>query len=234
MTLELQLDYDFTTMTYSNSKQITRIILVRHGQSVANAGGTPPDHITNPLTELGHAQAKAFSEGVDCSPTLFLVSPFLRARQTAEPLRRRFPEIPVEEWPIHEFTFLEPSRHSGTNEEQQMPHITEYWERGDPAYLTGPGAESFTLFLDRAREASGRLAQMAPGGCIVVFTHGLLMQAFRLLSLFPKATDAQLMANFRRFHFLHFITNTESLELEVVDGELWLVGQDRLAAFTLQ
>jgi 2,3-bisphosphoglycerate-dependent phosphoglycerate mutase len=218
----------------TSASQTTRILLVRHGQSVANAGGIPPDHITNPLTELGHAQAKAFADGVSCEPTLFLISPFLRAQQTAEPLLQRFPTIPVEEWPIQEFTFLEPNRHKGTNEEQQMPHILEYWERGDPAYLSGPGAESFTLFLDRARHAIQRLARMAPGGCIVVFTHGLLMQAFRLLVLFPNATDAELMANFRRFHFVNFIENTDSLELEAVGGKIRLVGQSHLTDFALQ
>jgi probable phosphoglycerate mutase len=219
-------------MTDSTTQQ-TRIILVRHGQSVANAGGIPPDHITNPLTELGHAQAKAFADKSDCTPTLFLVSPFLRARQTSEPLLQRFPAVPVEEWPIHEFTYLEPDRHNGTNEEQQMPHILEYWERGDSSYVDGPGAESFTMFLDRARAAIGRLALMAPGGCIVVFTHGLLMQAFRLVTLFPDATDAELMANFRRFHFNNFIQNTETIELEVVDGQIRLVGQPQLASFKL-
>jgi probable phosphoglycerate mutase len=220
-------------MTDSTTQQTTRIILVRHGQSVANAGGIPPDHITNPLTELGHAQAKAFADKFDCSPTLFLVSPFLRARQTSEPLLQRFPAVPVEEWPIQEFTYLEPVRHNGTNEEQQMPHILEYWERGDPSYVDGPGAESFTMFLDRARAAIGRLVRMAPGGCVVVFTHGLLMQAFRLVTLFPDATDAELMSNFRRFHFDNFIENTETVELELVDGQVRLVGQPQLASFKL-
>jgi probable phosphoglycerate mutase len=220
-------------MTDSTTQQTTRIILVRHGQSVANAGGIPPDHITNPLTELGHAQAKAFAESFNCSPTLFLVSPFLRARQTAEPLLERFPDVPVEEWPIHEFTYLEPSRHNGTNEEQQMPHILEYWERGDPSYVAGPGAESFTMFLDRAREAIRRFVRLPAGGCVVVFTHGLLMQAFRLVTLFPHATDAELMANFRRFHFDNFLENTETIELEAVDGQIRLVGQPQLASFKL-
>jgi 2,3-bisphosphoglycerate-dependent phosphoglycerate mutase len=220
-------------MTDSTTHQTTRIILVRHGQSVANAGGIPPDHITNPLTELGHAQAKAFAEKFDYAPTLFLVSPFLRARQTSEPLLQRFPAVPVEEWPIQEFTYLEPVRHNGTNEEQQMPHILEYWERGDPAYVDGPGAESFTMFVDRARTAIGRLALMAPGGCVVVFTHGLLMQAFRLVTLFPDATDAELMSNFRRFHFNNFLENTETVKLEVVDGQIRLVGQPQLASFKL-
>ncbi len=221
------------TMTDSGTTTPTRILLVRHGQSVANAGGAPPDHTTNPLTELGHAQAKAFAEGFSCTPTLFLHSPFTRARQTAEPLLQRFPDVPVEEWPIHEFTYLEPARHNGTNEEQQMPDIAKYWERPDPAYVAGPGAESFTQFLDRAREAIQRLIRMAPGGCVVVFTHGFVMQAFRLLLLFPHATDAELMTNFRRFHFGHFIENTDSLEFEIRGGKIRLVGQPHLTAFTL-
>jgi probable phosphoglycerate mutase len=221
-------------MTDTTSKPTTKVLLVRHGQSVANAGGIPPDHINNPLTELGHAQAKAFAEGFDCEPTLFLVSPFLRARQTSEPLLKKFPNVPVEEWPIHEFTFLEPARHNGTSEQQQSPHILDYWKRNDPEYLAGPGAESFTLFLGRAREAIRRLGDLAPGGCIVAFTHGLLMQAFRLLLLFPNATEAELMPNFRRFHFDHFIENTDSLEFEITGGKIELVGQPHLAAFTLQ
>ena len=212
----------------------TRILLVRHGQSVANAGGIPPDHITNPLTELGHRQAKEFAARSSWTPTLFLVSPFLRARQTAEPMLQLFPGVPVGEWPIHEFTFLEPSRHKGTNEEQQMPHILKYWERGDASYLDGPGAESFTLFLDRARDAIRRLGQTAPGSCIVIFTHGLMMQAFRLLLLFPGASDTELMLNFRRFHAAHFVDNTETVELSIVQGELKMAGQPHPNAFTLQ
>jgi 2,3-bisphosphoglycerate-dependent phosphoglycerate mutase len=220
-------------MTNSGSAKTTRIILVRHGQSVANAGGAAPDHITNPLTELGRAQAKAFADSFDCTPTLFLHSPFLRTRQTAEPLLQRFPDVPVEEWPIHEFTYLEPSRHNGTKEAQQMPHILKYWERPDPSYLDGPGAETFTQFLDRARSSIQRFAQLPPGGCVVVFTHGFMMQAIRLLLLFSDATDPELMTNFRRFHESNFIKNTEALELEIRGGRIELVGQVHLKAFTL-
>jgi 2,3-bisphosphoglycerate-dependent phosphoglycerate mutase len=74
---------------------------------------------------------------------------------------------------------------------------------------------------------------MAPGGCVVVFTHGFWMQAFRLLLLFPNATDAQLMQDFRRFHFNHFIENTDSLEFVVRGGKIELVGQPHLNSFTL-
>jgi probable phosphoglycerate mutase len=221
-------------MTESASTATTRIILVRHGQSVTNAGGRAADQVSNPLTELGRAQARAFAERIDCKPTLFVVSPFMRAQQTSEPLRERFPDVPVEEWPIHEFSFLNPALHRGTSEADRESHVVAYWQREDPAYCDGPDAESFIFFLDRAREAIRRLISSNPGGCIVVFTHGFFMQAIRLVLLFPNATDAELMANFRRFHFLNLIQNIDSLEFEVRDGKIQLIGSAHQTDFTLE
>lgn len=216
------------------SSAATRIILVRHGQSVTNAGGRSADQVSNSLTELGRAQSREFAERLDCKPTLFVTSSFLRAQQTSEPLRQRFPDVPVEEWPIHEFSFLNPSLHRGTSEADREPHVVAYWQREDPAYADGPEAESFTLFLDRAREAIRRLVSSSPGGCIVVFTHGFFMQAVRLVLLFPDATDAELMANFRRFHLRNLIQNVDSLEFEVRDGRIQLIKPLHQTDFTLQ
>src|ERR1700679_3079279 len=109
-------------MTDSASPAVTRILLVRHGQSLANSGERTSDPDTNPLTELGRSQARSFVDRLDCKPTLFIVSPFLRAQQTAAPLRQKFPDVPVEEWPIQEFTFLEPSQHRDTNEIEREPY----------------------------------------------------------------------------------------------------------------
>jgi probable phosphoglycerate mutase len=221
-------------MTVSASPPSTKVILVRHGQSLANAGGKTADHVTNPLTELGRLQSETFAERLDCKPTLFVTSPFLRAQQTAEPLRQRYPNVPVEEWPIYEFTFLNPSRHKGTSEEDRQPYVDAYWRRDDPAFTDGPGAESFTLFLARARKAIRQLETRKPGGCIVIFTHGYFMQAFRLVLLFPNATDAELMSNFLRFHLVNLIENTDSLEFEIRNGKIQLIRQPRLTGLTLQ
>jgi 2,3-bisphosphoglycerate-dependent phosphoglycerate mutase len=230
-------------MTEPAAPAVTKIIFVRHGQSLANSGGRTTDHDTNPLTELGRAQAKSFAERLPCTPTLIITSPFLRAQQTAEPLRQRFPDVPVEEWPIQEFTFLEPSHHRNTSEADRDPHVSSYWQREDAAYIDGPGAESFSAFLDRAREALRRLVELvdrglvnrnSAGGCIVLFSHGYFMQALRMVSLFPNATDAELMANFLRFHLVNFIQNTNSLEFEVRDGKIHLIGQPLSASFTFQ
>jgi 2,3-bisphosphoglycerate-dependent phosphoglycerate mutase len=138
-------------VTEPASQTVTKVLLVRHGQSVANAGGRTADHDTNPLTELGRAQARDFAGRLPCTPTLFVVSPFLRAQQTAEPLRQQFPDVPVEQWPVQEFTFLDPARHKDTCEEDRQPNVMAYWQRQHPAFIDGFGAESFTQFFDRAR-----------------------------------------------------------------------------------
>jgi broad specificity phosphatase PhoE len=90
------------------------------------------------------------------------------------------------------------------------------------------------MFFDRAREAVSRLTDRAINGCVVLFTHGYFMQAFRLVLLFPNATDAELMANFRRFHFVNLIQNVDSLEFELRNGKIQVIGQPYLKSFALQ
>jgi broad specificity phosphatase PhoE len=216
------------------SQTTTRLILVRHGQSLANSGGMTTDHIVNPLTPLGHQQAQSFADQFDCAPSLIVVSPFQRAQQTAEPLIRRFPNVPVEEWPIEEFTFLNPAHHRNSTEADRYPYSTAFWQRGDPNYIDGPGAESFSQFLDRARQAIRRLIARNPGGCVVLFTHGFFMQAFRLVLLFPNANDRLLMQNFLRFHLVNLIHNIDSLEFVIRDSRIDPVEQPALGDFTLQ
>lgn len=216
-----------------SSSHITRILLVRHGQSIANAGGITSTDDTNPLTELGQQQARTFAENFPHTPARFLVSPFLRARQTAAPLLARFPAVTVEGWPIQEFRYLNSELIPMTDLDRWPAAITHYWERSDPAYVDGPHTESFSGFLARIRDTILRLSE-APAGCHVLFTHGFWMQAFRLLLLFPHATDLELMSNFRRFHSVNFIRNLESLDFEVAGGRIRPLNQEHPSTFTLE
>src|SRR5688500_2419802 len=67
----------------------TELLLVRHGQSEANAGcSTDPDC---PLTDLGRSQARRLGErlaGCGLSDFLALTSPYRRARDTADAIAR--------------------------------------------------------------------------------------------------------------------------------------------------
>ena len=74
--------------------------LLRHGQSYFNLHFTPTrvdPGIEDPeLTELGHAQAEAAAlRMADVRLTQIIISPYMRALQTAQPILR-FHRVPVE------------------------------------------------------------------------------------------------------------------------------------------
>ena len=58
------------------------------------------------LTELGWRQAREVAASWTQVPSLLVTSAYLRTRQTAQPTLARFPHVPVEAWPIEEFTYL--------------------------------------------------------------------------------------------------------------------------------
>lgn len=67
---------------------MTRLTFVRHGQSVANAGGVTMEHALIPLSPLGVAQAACVAELLPAEPSRMLVSPYARASKGAAPSTR--------------------------------------------------------------------------------------------------------------------------------------------------
>ena len=95
-----------------------RAVFVRHGESTGNAGIPSLE-----LTEKGREQAQLLTASWTETPTLILVSLYLRTQQTAQPTRDRFPTVPVQPCPIEEFTYLEPSHWNGTTRADRLPYI---------------------------------------------------------------------------------------------------------------
>src|SRR3546814_8316697 len=137
-----------------------RAIFIRHGQSTGNAGVPCDDLGAIELTELGQEQAREVAASWTQAPALIVTSPYTRTRQTAAPTIARFPGVPVEVWPIEEFTYLQPARWNGTRSAERMPHLERYWSAADPDYCDGEGAESFSTLLRRCEAALTRLAAM--------------------------------------------------------------------------
>src|SRR3546814_3784674 len=101
---------------------------------------------------------------------------------TAAPTIARFPGVPVEVWPIEEFTYLQPARCNGTRSAERMPHLERYWSAADPDYCDGEGAESFRALLGRCEAALARLAAMPPASLVYVFGPGQDRKRTRLNS----------------------------------------------------
>ncbi len=186
--------------------------LVRHGQSTSNAGLPAIGHGDVPLTALGEKQALEVANRVKRQPDLLIVSPFLRAQATAEPIRSRWPSVPCETWPIQELTYLSPARCHGTTGASRRPWIEEYWRRCDPDYRDGPDAESFRQFMKRLGDFHDRLLTVDDGFVIAV-GHGQFFRAYLLARLVNFASSAQWMMDYRSAETAQPIANGEVIEL---------------------
>lgn len=190
--------------------------LVRHGESTANAGLPSVGHGETPLTALGREQARALASRVDRRPDLLVVSSFLRAQDTAAPIRERWPEVPCEVWPIQELTYLSPARCLGTTAEIRRPWIEAYWHRCDPDYLDGPDAESFASFMARLAAFDARLSALA-GDFAIAIGHGQFFRAY----LWGRrdrgfTVSRSWMKDYRASETSRPMRNTEVIELRAI------------------
>lgn len=191
-------------------------LLVRHGQSTANAGQPTMSHSEVPLTRLGLRQVAEMARRLERKPDLMVVSPFLRARGTAEAVRRRWPAIPLAIWPIHELTYLSPELCAGSDQTGRSPMVRRYWEQCDPAHVHGPGAESFFAFVARVQAFHAQLMALE-AEVVLAVGHGQFFRAY-LLALSEGLSDCcEGMRAFRRAEAADPIRNAQLIALEARD-----------------
>lgn len=200
--------------------------LIRHGESAANAGESTRDHTSIPLTAKGLEQARNVAQSITSAPGLILTSPFLRAQVTALATTALYPDAAFETWPVHEFTYLAPSRCVDTTVAQRRGWVEAYWQRSDPAFSDGEGAESFIDLVTRARAFLERLAEQSASD-IVVFSHGQVMNTVRwLLEEKPQEIDSRAMLDWREYEIANHIPNCQGFSLSRhTDGKNWALGR---------
>lgn len=158
------------------------IYLVRHGESTANIGMPTENHKEIPLTDKGKLQAaEAAKMLLPYDIDFVVVSPFLRAIQTAEEYRRLRPEVKCFVDPrVCEYTYLRPAACKGMTNAERRPLRQAYWQRNDPFYVDGEGAESFVEMLMRAKSFLEDCAGMKEKN-IAVFSHSQLINILLML-----------------------------------------------------
>jgi broad specificity phosphatase PhoE len=204
------------------SSKTLQAIFIRHGQSTANIGEVTGDFSQIPLTPFGERQAEALAATWTFTPSLIVMSPFLRTQQTAQPTIARFPEVPVETWPIEEFAYWDRQHWGDSRPEDQMKSVDSYWSEADPDRRMGH-AESFAMMLARIGAALDRLATLEVSAPVLLFTHGHFMQALRYTLLFPASSAGAAMKGFREFDERYKVQNTERMEVELAAGVWRLV-----------
>ena len=181
---------------------MTRILLVRHGQSTWNADGRWQGRADPPLSELGRRQAEVAAETIaGHGITMVWSSPLRRAHQTANIVAGRLALDVVNDPRLQE-------RDAGEWEGKTRAEIEEGW----PGFLEGGrrpnGFETDDILHDRALAAIHEIAALAHEPVVIISHGGLIRVVERALGSEP-----------------HSVPNLGGLDIRRVDGGLELTGR---------
>jgi probable phosphoglycerate mutase len=156
---------------------ITRLILLRHGQTQWSVEGRHHGHLDSPLSSAGLAEAATLAARLTHERFSALYTSDLgRAQHTAEIIARQTEHAIRIEVRLRE-------RHFGIfqgllKEEilQRCPLEYRHWEDGDPDYVI-PGGESARQHFSRSVSCLEELAERHCGERIVIVTHAGVLEA---------------------------------------------------------
>jgi 2,3-bisphosphoglycerate-dependent phosphoglycerate mutase len=150
---------------------LTKLYLIRHGQSVGNSEGRFGGHTPTPLSLLGQSQAQITAEALKKERfTAIYSSDLRRAVQTAEPLAN-LSSLDVETTPafrersvgvLEGLTFDEAER--------EFPSDYEALITRDIHHVITNG-ESYAQLLERTTKALDEILEKHIGGKIAIFAH---------------------------------------------------------------
>ena len=177
------------------------LLLVRHGQSTANAKGIWQGQMEFPLSERGRAQASLAGLGLSGERFDGLYSsPLSRAFETAEIIRARTgfsgEVVPVEGLSERHGGILQ--GHTWTEQEQRDPELAKkFLALPEEERWALVGAETDEEVIVRFQDALSSIRVLHPDGArIVVVSHGGVMRAFLRKQFGPQVLPgAQRAAN---------------------------------------
>jgi alpha-ribazole phosphatase len=174
------------------------ILLVRHGQSQANAGGVTLENSLVPLTKLGELQAQALAPLLPSTAAGIWSSPFRRALDTATPYCERIAQPAARHDDLREFEVIDTLQMRGSAFTERNAAVVRFWETAEPDHRMGPTAETFREFHERiARVRTHWLPNLADG--TVIFGHGMWMALLFWQMWGFERNDHAAMIRFRRF-----------------------------------
>jgi broad specificity phosphatase PhoE len=163
--------------------ELQELLLVRHGQSTANAKGIWQGQMEFPISERGRVQAGLAGRGLSGEPFEGVYSsPLSRAFETAEIIRDRArfagEVVPVDGLSERHGGILE--GHTWAEQEQRNPELAKkFLAIPEEERWALVGAETDEEVIARFEEALSSIRALHPGGSrIVVVSHGGVMRAF--------------------------------------------------------
>lgn len=160
------------------SDHITRLLVIRHGETAWNLEARIQGHTDIPLNEHGRWQAERLAlalsdDGLDALYT----SDLQRARDTAQAVARAT-GLPLRlDQGLRERNF---GRLEGMTQNEvalQWPEEGRRWRERDPSYGPEEG-ETLQSFYQRCIDTAERLARLHPGQTVALVAHGGVLDCF--------------------------------------------------------
>lgn len=153
-----------------------KLCLVRHGETAWNAEGRVQGQLDIPLSDTGHAQARALAQALAHEHfDVLYSSDLVRVQQTAAPLASLLRKSPVLDPRLRE-------RHYGifqgmtyTEAKERLPADYLRFKEKDPDYDFQTG-ESLGAFSARVMGFIQDLLRKENGKSVLVFTHGGVLE----------------------------------------------------------
>jgi probable phosphoglycerate mutase len=156
---------------------MTELILIRHGETSWNRERRMQGQLDTPLSELGVAQARATGTRLANHAFSALYSSDLkRAYDTASAIARATGKPIIAERALRERAFGIFEGLTAAEIETKYPRENARFAARDPEFVV-PGGESARGFYERAVACMEHIAARHPGECVVVVTHGLVLDS---------------------------------------------------------
>ncbi len=157
---------------------VTRLLVVRHGETAWNATARIQGHTDIDLNETGRWQAERLAEALaDEDIAAFYASDLSRARETAQAVANRHGGEVLTMSALRERCFGDFEGRSWQQLREDHPEDSELWRTREPHYAP-PGGESLLQVRDRVVQALNDIASRHPGEQVLVVAHGGVLDHF--------------------------------------------------------
>ena len=151
---------------------MSRLLIVRHGESTWNVEHRWQGWLDAPLTPAGEEQAAARARALahdSFAPRVIYSSDLQRALRTAEIIAAHVESPVIADVGFRERHGGEWQGHTGTEIDERWPGLRDKWRRGE---LTAPpGGEEDVAVLARFDAALARVLEHAGSGVACIVTH---------------------------------------------------------------